>query len=164
MAAPEHDTSIERAWRYYHAVEAILRSQSRRIGEVDATLGVAGVAELSFYLWAHHHVAEMRALASTHLVYPVVQPDFGLYALIISVVLALSAAVFLGGSESPDADVFLDALQVDEAEALAVATTSVCEDYARNRVIVRLKESLLALSTLLAALGMTIALLGTMVH
>lgn len=151
--------SEDTLWRRYFAVDSIQRSQSRRFAEMDATLGVIAVLEVTAALWF---------LDNSHHAGPSAMPNVGPlvigWCMVLPVLCAVAAMRFLNGRESPDASEFLAALDEDERTALSSATAKMAEAFSRNQVRLRIKDFAVSLSLGLFGLLLLADLLGHMVH
>ena len=151
--------AVDSLWRWYGAVDAILRSQSRRFAEMDATLGVIAALEVTAALWFLDRAYHDAAGSAPHLGALVIA-----WSMAVPVTCALGAMRAFNGQESPDAAEFLWALEDDEEQALKTATATMARNFGLNQARLRLKDFAVSLSLWLFVALVIADVIGHMVH
>ncbi len=119
-------------WQRFNAIRSILGNQSRRFADVDATLGVMVIFEVTVAFWVLD-----KALNAT----PPRTASIIVAALMaIPIFVAIASMRCLGGKESPKATEFLVALEQDEGRAVDEAIRETTADFAKNGENLKGKE------------------------
>lgn len=127
----ETRAELDSLWRRFNAIRGILAAQSRRFGEIDATIGVVAVFELTAAFWFFDKAYGSGAMQ--------IGPKVIAWLMALPVLIAITAMQTFAGEESPDAAEFIAALEQDETKALREAIAEMADDFANNQSRLRAK-------------------------
>lgn len=153
VAEPETSTGSS-SWQRFEAVRAVLASQSRRFGDVDATLGVMVLFELTCTFWFLDKGISLSDLGIIVIA----------WLMLVPVTIAVVSMRFFGGRQSPEVQEFLVALEQDEEAALKEGTADMAASFEHNRVTLQAKETGVNLSLVIFTSEAALLAIGRMLH